>query len=139
VKEIYKNKVRNLPHEEWKQFSTIYYVSNKGRVKSRKLLKNGQILERLLKQFDNGNGYLTFKISENGKRKNIRTNRAVAIAFIPNDDPNNKTVVNHKDENKQNNNSVNLEWLSFAENNSYGTRIKRMIETRKKNKELKAA
>ena len=114
-------------------------MSNKGRVKSRRLLKNGQISEKILKQFDNGFGYLTFKISENGKTRNIRTNRAVAIAFIPNDDPDNKTEVNHKNEDKKDNNLINLEWLSRSDNINYGTRNARMVKTREKNKELKTA
>lgn len=46
--------------------------------------------------------------------------RLVADAFIPN--PEGKSTVNHKDENKENNCADNLEWMTFAENTQYGTR-----------------
>ena len=45
--------------------------------------------------------------------------RLVATAFIPND--NNLPFVNHKDENRQNNNVDNLEWCTPKYNVTYGT------------------
>lgn len=48
--------------------------------------------------------------------------------------------VNHKDENKENNNVENLEYITCKENNNYGTRIERMIKTStngKKSKKVK--
>ena len=47
----------------------------------------------------------------------------MAKAFIPN--PNNFPVVNHKDENKENNSVENLEWCTTIYNVNYGTGIKR--------------
>jgi hypothetical protein len=44
----------------------------------------------------------------------------VAQAFIPN--PLRRPEVNHKDENKRNNDVENLEWASVWENRNYGTR-----------------
>ena len=47
----------------------------------------------------------------------------IAQTFIPN--PDNLPEVNHKDENKVNNNVSNLEWCNSKYNSNYGTRNKR--------------
>lgn len=60
-------------------------------------------------------------LSKNGKRKGFRVHRLVATAFILN--PNNYYCINHKDENKLNNNVDNLEWCTIAYNNSYGNKL----------------
>lgn len=54
-----------------------------------------------------------------GKRCHVLVHRAVALAFIPNDDPQNKTEVNHIDENKLNNRYDNLEWCTKSYNQKY--------------------
>lgn len=43
--------------------------------------------------------------------------RLVALAFIPN--PHNYPVINHKDENKNNNCVNNLEWCTYSYNSKY--------------------
>ena len=46
----------------------------------------------------------------------VECHRLVALAFIKNPDPKNKTMVNHKDHNKVNYFPENLEWVSRREN-----------------------
>lgn len=66
----------------------------------------------------------------NGQRYKKTIHRLVAEAFIPN--PNNYPCINHKDENKENNNVSNLEWCTYKYNSNYGTCRKRAIEKIKK-------
>ena len=41
-------------------------------------------------------------------------------------------MVNHKDEDKTNNNVTNLEWCDNSYNLSYGSRTEKMFQSRKK-------
>jgi len=58
-------------------------------------------------------GYLRGRID----RKDVYIHRLVALAFLEN--PQNKSEVNHKDGNKENNNVDNLEWCTSAENKKH--------------------
>lgn len=103
----------------------MYQVSNLGNVRK---TKN----KRILKPFDTGRGYLNVKLSKNNIAKTVSVHRLVAKAFIPN--LNNLEQVNHKDENKKNNNVNNLEWCTHKYNQNYGTR--KIIVAKKKFKEV---
>lgn len=91
-----------------------YQISNMGRVWSKKrqiYLKTEKIT----------NGYFQVCLyAINGKSKRELVHRLVALAFIPN--LNNYPCVNHKDENKENNNASNLEWCDRSYNINYGSR-----------------
>lgn len=111
--------------EIWKSLDCIdypnYEVSNFGRVKSLNYNHTGK--EKILKPVENRYGYLKVALFQNTKEKRYTVHRLVASAFIPND--NNLPCVNHKDENKKNNNVSNLEWVTYKENINYGTRNER--------------
>ncbi|MCT4321825.1 HNH endonuclease [Elizabethkingia anophelis] len=65
-------------------------------------------------------GYKTISLKVNDKWTNKCIHRILAECFIPN--PENKACVNHIDGNKFNNNLINLEWATFAENTQHAFR-----------------
>lgn len=114
-----------------KDYEGLYQVSNWGRVKS---LKFGK--ERVLRPSKISVGYLSVILFKDGKYKEFLVHRLVATAFLPN--PDNKPVINHKDEVKTNNfvgtpendyKDGNLEWCTRKYNNNYGTRIERVSKS----------
>ena len=107
--------------EEWKDikgYGGAYQASSYGRIRSFKYNSS-----RILKPQSHYKGYLFVTLHKNGISKKYKVHRLVAQAFIPN--PNNYPQVNHKDENKQNNNVENLEWCTNEYNRNYGTRNER--------------
>lgn len=112
-----------------KEYEGIYEVSNYGRVRSigskHYVNKNGGGFYRfrtgrIFKIQNASNGYKQVVLSKNGKQRIYRVHRLVAEAFIPN--PLGLPEVNHKDENRANNNVDNLEWCTHQYNNSYGNK-----------------
>lgn len=91
---------------------------------------------KLLNQWER-HGYKRVSLWENGEKFNVSVHRLVATAFL--DNPNGYEEINHKDENKSNNNVNNLEWCTHTYNINYGTRAKRSAETRKRNNRLRKA
>jgi DNA-binding XRE family transcriptional regulator len=91
--------------ENWvdiKGFEKLYKISDEGRVFSYKR-------EIILKQTRTKKGYKRIGLLG----KSFLIHRLVAQAFIPN--PENKPEINHKDTNKLNNHSSNLEWVTSKE------------------------
>ncbi len=72
--------------------------------------------------------YLCYSLRKDGKVYTVRAHVLVAKQFIPNPSPNQKTIVNHIDENKLNSCIDNLEWASSKENSNHGTANKRKAE-----------
>ena len=125
--------------EIWKDiqgYEGLYQISNLGRVKSleRIIITSNNITkkisEKILKPCLRKNGYYSIVLQKNNKSKYYTIHRLVAKEFIPN--PDNLPQVNHKDENKLNNNVDNLEWCTSKYNNNYGTHNERHALARSK-------
>ena len=87
-------------------------MSNFGRVKNNET-------DYILVGGHDKDGYHQVTLCYNNKQYNRRVCRLVATAFI--DNPNNLPFVNHKDEDKSNDNVENLEWCTVRYNNNYGS------------------
>ncbi len=103
-----------------KGYEGLYEVSNKGNVKNSK--------GRLMKFFKTKD-YSKVELSKDGVGKKFYIHRLVAEAFIPNSDPT-KNIVNHKDENPQNNEVSNLEWCDYSYNLTYKGAQERRLKAR---------
>lgn len=96
----------------WRKINGFdYEVSDLGEVRN----SNGQMLNKHLTNY----GYYQVKID--GKYKLVH--RLVAEAFI--DNPNNHSVVDHIDRNRQNNSVSNLRWVSQSDNLKNSTSMSR--------------
>jgi hypothetical protein len=111
-----------------------YWVSNLGRVKrtahttvfkSRNQVGEFSCAryygERVWEKFDTRYGYPYVPLTFNGVSKKHSIHRLVAEAFLPN--PDNLPEVNHIDGCTDNNQVVNLEWVTSSENQLHCTRV----------------
>jgi hypothetical protein len=73
----------------------------------------------MIKLAKDQDGYLRVNLHLNGKIIRRGVHQLVAIAYVPNDDPINKVVINHRDGNKLNNSPDNLEWVTWRENEAH--------------------
>ena len=115
--------------ETWKYikgYENLYEVSNTGKVK--RINKTKPF--RILKQTINKDGYYQVTLCKCNKKTTYRVHRLVATAFIEN--ANNYPLVNHKDENKLNNNAENLEWCDCEYNTNYHGAAFRRGKSRRK-------
>lgn len=120
--------------EIWKdipEYEGLYQASNLGNIRvlnrvvnsgiknNNTVIRKGKLLKQRINQ-----GYYEVALSKNNKKKFLKVHRLIAITFIPN--LNNFPSINHKNENKLNNNVNNLEWCSVKYNCNYGTRNQRI-------------
>ena len=115
-------------------YTGIYEISNLGRVKSLSRVierKDGNTRvteDRIILPFTTKAGYSQIVLCKDGVRKKHYIHRLVALAFIPNDNPIEKIVVNHKDENPINNTVGNLEWCTQRYNMRYGKMQAKLVK-----------
>ncbi|HUS94032.1 MAG TPA: NUMOD4 motif-containing HNH endonuclease [Patescibacteria group bacterium] len=127
----------DLKNEIWKDIpgcEGYYQASNLGRIRAvERMVKTkpkGKWYMRKLPftiraQGTNQTGYKMVGLCINGIESQHRVHRLVASAFIPN--PENKSDINHKNGNKNDNSVENLEWMTRGENHrhAYLTGLKR--------------
>lgn len=104
-----------------KGYETLYQINMNGQVRSlgRMHPRYGFWIARIkeLRPAMGSHGYLSVGLSKNKKMVQCNIHRLLAEQFIPKrEDLNCKTIVNHKDGNKLNNNLDNLEWVTYSEN-----------------------
>ena len=115
MEELFKIKSRFGEFED-------YRISKSGIVYS---LRQGNVIKPLSSDSLDTSGYpMVFLLDKNGKKHTIKIHTIVADTFIPN--PDNLPCINHKDENKINNNVENLEWCTKAYNNVYNNKAKKI-------------
>ena len=110
-----------------------YEVSTYGNVRN---VKTGKILKPFIE--NKQKPYLRVELFNNGKGTKLYVHVLVVKAFLPDTGRNpDGTImvgnhqVNHRDENKQNNNVLNLEWTDYKYNLAYSNMLKKVqcIET----------
>ena len=121
-------------------YEELYKVSNWGRILSLDYRNTGK--PGLMNPFETPNGYLQVCLCKNGEYKKCYVHRLIAETFLEN--PEGKPCVNHKiegDEGKTMNfvffnedgsvdeERTTIEWVTYKENNDYGTHNERMAKT----------
>ncbi len=98
-----------------KGYGGKYFADESGRVWSSgsNKIPNGGFLKPWLI----GNGYESIMLYQDKKPSKFLVHRIIAQSFIPN--PNNLPEVNHKDGDRLNNRSSNLEWVSSKQNKQH--------------------
>lgn len=141
-------KVKEM-EEIWKDvigYEENYQISNYGRLKLKEHKvtganqygavfettknKGGRIIDFTERPLIKGQHYYVHDLGKDGKKKRAKIHRLVATHFVPNSDPETKTIVNHIDEDKTNNRADNLEWVDSKGNRNHGTSIERSAKNR---------
>jgi hypothetical protein len=97
--------------EEWRVINEFpnYSISNLGNIINNQTNKHMKLTIK--------GGYYHISLINGTIKKLIKVHRLVGFAFIEN--PENKPEINHKNKNKLDNRSDNLEWMTRKENNQH--------------------
>lgn len=108
-----------MEFEIWKPIPYFddYEISSFGRVRSHKFRECRILVQKKSKK----TGYMSIGLCRENKRTFFLIHRLVLSVFSPIANMDNLQV-NHKDENRQNNNISNLEWVTAKQNCNYGNR-----------------
>jgi len=117
LRRLWYNRVMKEQWSDIKGFENLYQISNRGRLRRLPVLgrnRNSKIIS-YPKGSLNIKGYLMYKLyALDGHTKTLSAHRLVAQSFLVN--KNGLPQVNHKDGNKLNNCTSNLEWITNLNN-----------------------
>src|SRR5690606_14138550 len=125
--------------EEWKEFvppfeaNKKYFVSNHGKVKTRRLDKSGKVVDKELKgSLIDGYQYLGFSRIVNGNKQNYHYSfhYLVGLLFLEHD-PKKHTHVIHLDYKRNNNIVTNLQWATKPEMLAHAKKSPFVIQAKK--------
>ena len=118
--------------EELSFLKDYYYCTNDGKLFSFSRSPINNVYKPIIPQIDK-DGYMAYNVTtKHNKKIRLFAHRMVAFIFVKNDNKDEKNQVNHIDENKLNNHYTNLEWCTIQYNLSYGNRVKKGSEKRRK-------
>jgi hypothetical protein len=108
-----KEEFRNI-----KGYEGLYQISNLGKVKSlkRKLSDGRKLKEKILKPQTNNCGYLRVNLYKYRKMKSFLIHQLMAMAFLNHIPNGHKSVVDHIDNDKNNNRLENLQIITSRHN-----------------------
>lgn len=139
-----ENEILSLGSEIWrdiKGYNGHYQISNFGRIKSsqRNIKRsNGKIYpikEKVMNPaIEFGYKKINLTLPETRKITRFSVHRLVAQAFIPN--PDNLPIVHHLDDNKSNNSTQNLIWVTNQQNMELASKNGRLKKSYNNNKKI---
>jgi len=104
-----------------------YEASNLGHIRTK---RNGHMMEP---RFNESGYYRVHVTKDDGTDQDARVHRLVCMTFNGDPPTENHTDVNHINENKTDDRACNLNWMTRAENNAWGTRTERAAAKIKEN------
>ena len=114
------SEAKDLMEFDGAKYDGAYFVTADGYVFTKKAPQKPKLTPLVPGDCGEKNHYIVIKLADIcSEQHTINLHRLVATLFVENDDPLNKTQVNHRDMNPKNNAADNLEWCTRAYNMKY--------------------